>query len=78
VRGRVKWAKPTVAGEITVALTDCEGTAVGDVVVQHVPSELLWADALERGATVALAGLWTDRQGRLKASRNVRSWIQRI
>lgn len=76
VRGQIKWGRQTSAGEITLALTDSEGTAAGDVIVQQVSSQLLPADALQEGTAVALVGLWTDRQGRLKAGRSLRTWTE--
>lgn len=73
VRGRVRWGKQTPAGEFTLSLADCEGTETGDVVVQEVPARLLPNGETEEGDTIALVGLWKDRQGRLKAARSLRT-----
>jgi hypothetical protein len=73
VRGVVLWAERSSAGGITVCLSDAEGVVAGEVIVQQLP-ETFSDRELAPGTRLALAGLWSDRDGLLNAGRSLRFW----
>ena len=75
VRGVVLWAERSSAGGITVCLADAEGTVAGEIVVQQIPESFSESDVAP-GTRLALAGLWSDRDGLLNAGSSLRSWSE--
>lgn len=73
VRGAVKWAERSIAGGTTLCLTEATGAAEGDIVVCQLPADM--PDGyLAEGATLALVGLWPDRDGTFRAGSATRIW----
>jgi CRISPR/Cas system-associated exonuclease Cas4 (RecB family) len=72
VRGTVDWTQRTSTGTITVRLIDVEGTTSGDAVIQGLTPEK--HSDVSPGSRLALAGLWSDRDGLLNAGEWTRSW----
>lgn len=73
VRGVVVWSQRSSAGGITVCLSDAEGTAARQTVVQRLPEHLSDADVAP-GTRLGLVGLWSDRDSLLNADHQLRWW----
>ncbi|UGS35343.1 hypothetical protein DSM104329_01730 [Capillimicrobium parvum] len=73
VRGRVVWSERSAAGGLTVKLEEVEGVCEGHAAVQGLAEPE--GREIKPGDTLALVGLWIDRDQNLNGGASTRIWV---